>query len=72
MFKEIERTMYGTWGSAHSANALRYYVSRQAQATVRAAWKQIERSYRSLGVRPWVEIIALDDCFTRPEQHRDR
>lgn len=69
--REIERTMRGNWGSTRSTNALRYYVSRQALATVRAAWKQIERNYRFQGVRPWVEIVALDDLFKRPEQHRE-
>jgi hypothetical protein len=61
--REIECTMRGVWESARSTNALRYYVSRQAQATVQAAWKNIERSYRTVGYRPWVEIVALDDVF---------
>lgn len=69
--QEIERTMRGAWGSAHSTHALRYYVSRQALATVQAAWKQIEHAYSAQGHRPWVEIVALDTLFKRPEQRRD-
>lgn len=62
--------MRGTWDATQSANALRYYVSRQALTTVRAAWKTIEKSYRALGIRPWVEIIALDDLFKPPGERQ--
>jgi hypothetical protein len=67
---EIERVLCGKWVYASSTNALRYYVSRQARTTVKAAWKEVQRAYVARGLRPWVEIVELDDLFRRPEQRR--
>lgn len=67
---EIERVLRGKWIFASSTNALRYYVSRQARATVNAAWKEVRRAYEAQSNRPWVEVVELDELFRRPEQHR--
>lgn len=66
--RELECTMRGAWGQQRSTHALRYYVSQQSWTTVQAAWKKVEPSSLSHGYRPWVEIVALDDLFKRPEQ----
>lgn len=53
-----------------STNALRYYVSHQARTTVNAVWKEVQRAYDATSIRSWIEVIALDDLFPRPERRR--
>lgn len=67
---EIMRVMKGTWIYSPSTNALRYYVSHQARTTVNAVWKEVQRAYDATSIRSWIEVIALDDLFPRPERRR--
>lgn len=52
--REVELVLRGDrW---HSANALRYYVSKQAQAVVQRAYHEVKKST----ARPEIEIIELE------------
>lgn len=69
--REVEQVICGDWGASMSNNALCYYVSRQAFATVTAAWHAVQKSNGARGIRPWVEVVELDKLFQRPEQRRE-